>query len=160
MNKNVSIVDYGLGNILSAKQSFLKVAKENKIISDIKITSDPNEVKKSTHIVLPGQGAFESCMTGLKNIPGMIEQLEESVINKKIYFLGICVGMQLLANKSYENGEHLGLGWISGKIIKLSPNTKLPHIGWNEVQISNNNNLIKSKEIKDYYFISRIASAS
>ena len=153
MNKNVSIVDYGLGNILSAKQSFLKVAKENKIISDIKITSDPNEVKKSTHIVLPGQGAFESCMTGLKNIPGMIEQLEESVINKKIYFLGICVGMQLLANKSYENGEHLGLGWISGKIIKLSPNTKLPHIGWNEVQISNNNNLIKSKEIKDYYFV-------
>ena len=134
MNKNVAIIDYGLGNILSAQQSFLKVANENNLKANVIITNKPEDIAESTHIVLPGQGAFESCMKGLSSIPRMIDELIKSVIINKIPFLGICVGMQLLANISYENGEHKGLGWIEGQIKKLSVNNlKLPHMGWNEV---------------------------
>ena len=138
MKKIVAIVDYGLGNILSAKQSFVKVSKDNNIEADIKITNNEKDIDSSSHIVLPGQGAFETCMLGLKNKPGMINSLNENVIHKKKPFLGICVGMQLLANISYENGEHKGLGWIDGKIKKI-PNSgiKLPHMGWNNVKIIN-----------------------
>ena len=146
MIKNVAIVDYGLGNILSAQQSFLKVSNDNNIKASVIVTNQPKDIAESTHIVLPGQGAFETCMEGLSNIPGMIDELTKSVINNKTPFLGICVGMQLLANISYENGEHKGLGWIDGKIKKLPTNNlKLPHMGWNEVEIINNNKLIKRK---------------
>ena len=119
MIKNVAIVDYGLGNILSAQQSFLKVANDNNIEANVIVTNQSKDISESTHIVLPGQGAFETCMKGLSNIPYMINELTKSVINKKIPFLGICVGMQLLADISYENGEHKGLGWIEGQIKKL-----------------------------------------
>ncbi len=152
MNKNVAIIDYGLGNILSAQQSFLKVANENNLKANVIITNKPEDIAESTHIVLPGQGAFESCMKGLSSIPRMIDELTKSVINNKIPFLGICVGMQLLANISYENGEHKGLGWIEGQVEKLSVNNlKLPHMGWNEVKIINDNNkLIEGKKPNDY----------
>ena len=155
MNKNVAIIDYGLGNILSAQQSFLKVANENNLKANVIITNKPADIAESTHIVLPGQGAFKSCMKGLSSIPRMINELTKSVIINKTPFLGICVGMQLLANISYENGEHKGLGWIEGQIIKLSVNNlKLPHIGWNEVKIINDNKkLIEGKKMKDYYFV-------
>ena len=155
MNKNVAIIDYGLGNILSAQQSFLKVANENNLKANVIITNKPADIAESTHIVLPGQGAFESCMKGLSSIPRMINKLTKSVIINKIPFLGICVGMQLLANISYENGEHKGLGWIEGQIKKLSVNNlKLPHMGWNEVKIINDNNkLIEGKKLNDYYFV-------
>ncbi len=155
MNKNVAIIDYGLGNILSAQQSFLKVANENNLKANVIITNKPEDIAESTHIVLPGQGAFESCMKGLSSIPRMIDELTKSVINNKIPFLGICVGMQLLANISYENGEHKGLGWIEGQVEKLSVNNlKLPHMGWNEVKIINDNNkLIEGKKPNDYYFV-------
>ncbi len=154
MLKKVVIVDYGLGNILSAKQSFVKVSNDNKIQADIKITNNPKDIDSSTHIVLPGQGAFQTCMLGLKNIPDMIESLNKNVIDKKKSFLGICVGMQLLANISYENGEHKGLGWIDGRIKKIPTNgLKLPHMGWNNVKITNRNKLIKENNIKNYYFV-------
>ncbi len=154
MTKKIVIVDYGLGNILSAKQSFIKASKDNKIQAEIKITKNPNDIDSSSHIVLPGQGAFETCMQGLKNIPGMIESLNKNVIDKKKSFLGICVGMQLLANISYENGEHNGLGWIEGKIKKIpASGIKLPHMGWNNVRITNKNKLIKNNSLKNYYFV-------
>ena len=155
MNKTVAIIDYGLGNILSAQQSFLKAATENNLKANVIITNKPADIAESTHIVLPGQGAFESCMKGLSSIPRMINELTKSVIINKIPFLGICVGMQLLANISYENGEHKGLGWIEGQIKKLSVNNlKLPHMGWNEVKIINDNNkLIEGKKLNDYYFV-------
>jgi len=155
MNKQVAIIDYGLGNILSAQQSFIKVAQENKFEANIIITDKPEEVNNSTHIVLPGQGAFESCMQGLVKIPGMIKQLTNSVINEKKPFLGICVGMQLLANISYENGKHKGLGWIDGEIKKLPTNgLKLPHMGWNQVKTRvSEKNLINLSELNDYYFV-------
>ena len=155
MIKNVAIVDYGLGNILSAQQSFLKVANDNNIKANIIITNQPKNIAESTHIILPGQGAFEACMKGLSSIPNMINELTKSVIDKKIPFLGICVGMQLLANISYENGQHQGLGWIEGQIIKLPANNlKLPHMGWNEVEIAKSkNSLVEKGKLNDYYFV-------
>ena len=153
MKKNITIIDYGSGNVFSAKQSFVKVIKKNNINANVCISRDIEIIKNSTHLVLPGQGAFETCIFGLKSIPGMIEELNNSVIEKKKPFFGICVGMQLLANNSLENGNHKGLGWIEGTIEKLpSKNLKMPHIGWNSIKVFKKNPKIKPKE-KDYYFV-------
>ena len=153
MKKNITIIDYGSGNILSAKQSFSKVIKTQNIDADVCISGDPKTIKNSTHIVLPGQGAFESCINGLKTIPGMIEELNNFVITEKKPFFGICVGMQLLANYSLENGNHKGLGWIDGIIEKLPSKTlKMPHMGWNSIRVLNKNLKINPKET-DYYFV-------
>ena len=154
MKKKVAIIDYGLGNIVSAQQSFIKDAKEHNLNADVVITNDVETINNSTHIVLPGQGAFKSCIEGLKSIDGMIDSLENNVLNKKKPFLGICVGMQLLADQGRENGNHDGLGWIKGSTKKLKPsNLKLPHMGWNLVIPTNSkyNNLISTKN--DYYFV-------
>ena len=103
--------------------------------------------------MLPGQGAFETCINGLKKIPGMIDELNSFVITKKKPFFGICVGMQLLANNSLENGNHKGLGWIDGTIEKLpSENLKMPHMGWNSIRVLNKSLKITPKET-DYYFV-------
>tara|TARA_B110000438_G_scaffold302880_1_gene362096 strand:- start:2593 stop:3228 length:636 start_codon:yes stop_codon:yes gene_type:complete len=155
MKKKISIVDYGLGNIVSAKQSFLRVIEEKNLNAEVVISKNPSEILESSHIVLPGQGAFKSCIEGLKNISGMISALEEAVIKDKKPFLGICVGMQLLANLSYEKGEHKGLGWIQGSIKKINfKKIKLPHMGWNNVKMINNNYKMKfTNEDKDFYFV-------
>tara|TARA_B100001540_G_scaffold308244_1_gene322648 strand:+ start:31 stop:666 length:636 start_codon:yes stop_codon:yes gene_type:complete len=155
MKKKVAIVDYGLGNILSAQQSFKKVIHENELNIEVIITNQTKDIDSASHIVLPGQGAFASCMHGLKSITGMVNVLKENVINCKKPFLGICVGMQLLADISYENGEHCGLGWIKGSIEKLKVNNlKLPHMGWNNVKIINNSFKMKfPNENKDFYFV-------
>ena len=150
--KQVTIVDYGSGNVLSAQKSFIKVSNDNKINSNVTISNDLNDIKNSTHIVLPGQGAFATCMNGLKQKPGLIEELYNFAIVKKKPFLGICVGMQMLATDSEENGKHLGLGWIDGHIKQLpNKNLKMPHMGWNVVSPSIKNELIKSP--KDFYFV-------
>ena len=152
--KKITIVDYGSGNVLSAQKSFIKIAKDNNIEADVLISKKLNDVKNSTHVVLPGQGAFSTCMNGLKNTDGLIDELSEFALIKKKPFLGICVGMQMLAKMSEENGVHEGLGWIDGQ-IKLLPgdNLKLPHMGWNLVIPTNSkyNNLISTKN--DYYFV-------
>ena len=152
--KKITIVDYGSGNVLSAQKSFIKIAKDNNIEVDVLISKKLNDVKNSTHIVLPGQGAFSTCMNGLKKTDGLIDELSEFALIKKKPFLGICVGMQMLAKMSEENGDHEGLGWIDGQ-IKLLPgdNLKLPHMGWNLVIPTNTkyNNLISTKN--DYYFV-------
>ena len=153
MKKNITIIDYGSGNILSAKQSFARVIKNNNLQAEVSISGNPEEIKKSSHIVLPGQGAFETCMNGLKNIPGMLEVLNKFALEEKKPFFGICVGMQLLADKSEENGSHDGLGWINGIIKKLpSNNLKMPHMGWNSIKLSNRGSKIKPRET-DYYFV-------
>ena len=153
MKKNITIIDYGSGNILSAKQSFARVIKTENIDADVCISDKPETIKNSTHIVLPGQGAFETCINGLKEIPGMIDELNDSVVIKKKPFFGICVGMQLLANNSLENGDHKGLGWIDGTIEKLpNENLKMPHMGWNSIRVLNKNLKIIPKET-DYYFV-------
>ncbi len=152
--KKITIVDYGSGNVLSAQKSFVKITKDNNIEADVLISKKLNDIKNSTHIVLPGQGAFSTCMNGLKKTDGLIDELYEFALIRKKPFLGICVGMQMLANMSVENGVHEGLGWIDGQ-IKLLPgdNLKLPHMGWNLVIPTNSkyNNLISTKN--DYYFV-------
>jgi glutamine amidotransferase len=156
MNKKIVVVDYGLGNIISAQQSFLKTIKDNNIKAEVVISNDPDVISNSSHIVLPGQGAFSSCMNGLKKIPKMIKTLEENIINYKKPFLGICVGMQLLAETGYENGAHQGLGWIGGSIKKLDVgDLKLPHMGWNNVKLKKNlfNKSLFFKEKDDFYFV-------
>ena len=155
MKKKITIVDYGMGNVFSAKQSCIKVVEENKIAAEVSISNNPNEIIKSSHVILPGQGAFGSCIQGLKKIKGMINALEEFAIKDKKPFLGICVGMQLLANVGYENGEHVGLGWIDGSIKKIeNKKLKLPHMGWNNVEIVNSSYKIKlTGENSDFYFV-------
>ena len=153
MKKNITILDYGSGNILSAMQSFSRIIKSNELDADICISGNPKSIKHTSHLVLPGQGAFETCINGLKSIPGMLEELSNYTLEQKRPFFGICVGMQLLANNSEENGNHAGLGWIEGTIRKLpSKNLKMPHMGWNSIKVLNNNFKITPKEA-DYYFV-------
>jgi len=152
--KKIIIVDYGLGNIFSVEQSLKRIVVEENQSIEVKVTNNAEDLCLATHIILPGQGAFASCMNGLKNIPGMVNELSENVLIKKKPFLGICVGMQLLANLSYENGNHVGLGWFNGEIKKIpQKNQKLPHMGWNEVVIKKNNDLIKEEKNQNYYFV-------
>ena len=150
--KQVTIIDYGSGNVLSAQKSFLKVANDNNMESKVLISNNLEDIKKSTHIVLPGQGAFATCMAGIKKKSGLIEELYNFAIIKKKPFLGICIGMQMLASYSEENGIHKGLDWVSGNIKALpSKNLKMPHMGWNLVRPVSKNNFIINSD--DYYFV-------
>ena len=150
--KQITIIDYGSGNVLSVQKSFLKVAEANNIKSKVLVSKNLDDIKNSTHVVLPGQGAFVTCMNGVNNTDGLVEELYEFAIIKKKPFLGICVGMQMLATDSVENGLHKGLGWIEGHIKPIpSEKLKLPHMGWNTVNPTHKNKLINSKE--DFYFV-------
>ena len=151
---NVTIVDYKSGNISSVINSFKEVAKSK---VNIKVTSDLNEIKSSDKLVLPGQGSFKSCIDGLKNISGMIDILNELVINNKKPLFGICVGLQMFANIGYEEKETEGLGWIPGKVSKIDNQKgkyKLPHIGWNQINILKNSKILKGVEKNSHmYFV-------
>ena len=132
---NVTIVDYNSGNISSVINSFKEVA-ENKV--NIEVTSDLKKIKSSDKVVLPGQGSFKSCIDALNNINGLVDTLNEFVINKKKPLLGICVGLQMFADIGFEETETIGLGWIPGKVSKIDNQNgkfKLPHIGWNQIDI-------------------------
>jgi imidazole glycerol-phosphate synthase subunit HisH len=126
----VALIDYGAGNLHSVLNA-LKAAGA----SDIAVTSDPGEVLAGKRIVLPGVGAFAHCMGALSAIPGMIEALNEAVIEKRRPFLGICVGMQLMADEGREHGVTPGLAWVRGAVsaIAPAPDLKVPHMGWNDV---------------------------
>ena len=153
MKKTITIVDYGSGNLLSAQQSFIKAASSIGIDAEIQISNNPKKLELSTHVVLPGQGAFKTCMDGIQKISGMEDELNQFVKIKQRPFFGICVGMQLLADSSEEKGNHQGLGWIEGTIKKLpGADIKLPHMGWNSIKIVNKNSEIKPAE-NDYYFV-------
>jgi imidazole glycerol-phosphate synthase subunit HisH len=130
----VAIVDYQSGNLHSAAKAFERAARESGIDAKISVTSDPGTVKRADRIVLPGVGAFGDCYRGLESTPGMIESLHEAVIAGGRPFFGICVGMQLLADRGLEHGTHKGLGWIGGEVSLIQPADKalkVPHMGWN-----------------------------
>jgi len=134
MSQSVAIVDYGSGNLHSAAKAFERAAAESGIASTIRVTSDPAEVRSADRIVLPGVGAFADCRRGLDAVPGMVEALEEVVRQKQRPFLGICVGMQLLASRGLEYTVTQGLGWIPGDVALIVPDDeslKIPHMGWN-----------------------------
>ena len=134
---NVALIDYGSGNIASAAKALSRAAAETSG-HEILVTADPDMVRKSERIILPGVGAFADCMRGLSAVPGMIEALNESVIRSGRPILGICVGMQLMATAGREFGVHPGLNWIEGDVVPLSPADpalKIPHMGWNEIDL-------------------------
>ena len=151
---NITIVDYKSGNISSVINSFNEVAKDK---VKIEVTSDINKIKSSDKIVLPGQGSFKSCVDGLNNINGLIEALNEFAINNKKPLLGICVGLQMFADIGYEETETKGLGWISGKVSKIDNKNgkyKLPHIGWNQINIVKESQILKDIENNSHmYFV-------
>jgi imidazole glycerol phosphate synthase, glutamine amidotransferase subunit len=133
-----ALIDYGSGNLRSAEKALARAAQERGIAAEIAVTADPAIAAKADHIVLPGVGAFADCMGGLTALPGMVEALREAVLVKKVPFLGICVGMQLLASVGREFGDHKGLNWISGEVVRMTPadpDLKIPHMGWNELRI-------------------------
>ena len=151
---NVTIVDYNSGNISSVINSFKEVAK-NKV--NIEVTSDLNKIKLSDKIVLPGQGSFKSCVNALNSVNGLVEVLNEFAINDKKPLLGICVGLQMFADIGYEETETKGLGWISGKVSKINNQDgkyKLPHIGWNEINVVKKSKIFKGIKDKSHmYFV-------
>ena len=134
----VALIDYGSGNLRSAEKALTRAAREGATGHEIAVTADPSVVTKAERIVLPGVGAFADCMAGVTAIPGMRQALDDAVLTRGVPFLGICVGMQLLATVGREFGETPGLGWIDGEVVKLSsadPALKIPHMGWNELTI-------------------------
>jgi len=133
MTRRVAIVDYGSGNLRSAAKAFERAAAEADLPFSIVVTDDPATVRAADRIVLPGVGAFADCRTGLMARHGLAEAMTEAVLTGKVPFLGICVGMQLLATEGHEHGTHPGLGWIPGAVSRLTdaPGLKIPHMGWN-----------------------------
>ncbi|MFC5506847.1 MULTISPECIES: imidazole glycerol phosphate synthase subunit HisH [Hyphomicrobiales] len=137
MSQSVVIIDYGSGNLHSAAKAFERAAAESGIASTIAVTSDTDAVRAADRIVLPGVGAFADCRRGLDAVPGMVEVLEEVVRGKGRPFLGICVGMQLLASRGLEYTVTEGLGWIEGDVSLIVPQgegLKIPHMGWNTLE--------------------------
>ena len=151
---NVTIVDYKSGNISSVINSFKEVA-QNKV--KIEVTSDLKKIKSSDKVVLPGQGSFKSCIDALNTINGLVETLNDFALNSKKPLLGICVGLQMFADVGYEETETKGLSWISGKVSKINNQNgkyKLPHIGWNEVNIVKDSKIFKNVENNSHmYFV-------
>ena len=151
---NVTIVDYNSGNISSVINSFTEVAKGT---VNLEVTSDLNKIKSSDKVVLPGQGSFKSCIDALNSINGLTDTLDEFVINKKKPLFGICVGLQMFADVGYEETETKGLGWIPGKVSKIDNKNgeyKLPHIGWNQINIVKDSKIFKDVENNSHmYFV-------
>lgn len=139
--ETVAIIDYGSGNLRSAAKAFERAAKLVGADQSIVVTDDPEVVRGADRVVLPGVGAFGECAAGLKFIPGLADALIDAVVENKKPFLGICIGMQLMADTGFEHGEHTGLGWIAGSVAALEPadsTLKIPHMGWNELQFTPN----------------------
>ena len=151
---NVTIVDYNSGNISSVINSFTEVAKGT---VNLEVTSDLNKIKSSDKVVLPGQGSFKSCIDALNSINGLSDTLSEFVMIDKKPLFGICVGLQMFADVGYEETETKGLGWITGKVSKIDNKNgkyKLPHIGWNQINIVKDSKIFKDVENNSHmYFV-------
>jgi glutamine amidotransferase len=151
---SVVVVDYGAGNLKSAAKALMEAAKDTD--AEVVVSADPAAVKRADRIVLPGVGAFADCKSGLEAHAGLIEALNEAVIEKQRPFLGICVGMQLMATVGIEYGEHQGLDWIKGKVTRLTPDDaglKIPQIGWNNLAPSSHPVLRGLPDQPDAYFV-------
>ena len=151
----LAIINYGSGNLHSVNKSFEAANKNLQEPYDIQVTNDPKVVSNADKIVLPGVGAFADCKKSIFDIQGMYDSLEESVLNKKIPFMGICVGMQLLAEKAEEFGTHEGFGWIPGSVVKITEaeGYKIPHMGWNEVDFKENPLFFGLEQKTNFYFV-------
>jgi glutamine amidotransferase len=150
----VAIVDYGAGNLRSAEKALAAAADDS---ARVVVTSDPDAVRTADRIVLPGVGAFADCKRGLDALPGMVEALEEAVLKGGKPFLGICVGMQLMASVGVEFGEHKGLDWIKGKVVVLDPadrSLRIPQMGWNDLELKRAHPVLADIKAGDHaYFV-------
>ena len=154
---SIAIIDYGSGNLRSAAKALEVANKSVNAKSKIVITSDPEEIKKSNKIILPGQGSFRECYLGIKKINGLVDTLNNFVLVQKKPIFGICVGMQLFAKIGYESEETKGFGWIDGvvkKINNINKTLKLPHMGWNQIEFKKDFLLFSGIENKSHmYFV-------
>lgn len=142
---HVAIIDYGSGNLHSAAKAFERAARENGSKLAVKVTAEPEDVLAADRVVLPGVGAFADCKAGLVAIPGMIAALEETMRGRGRPFLGICVGLQLMAERGLEHGLTAGLGWIEGEVRAIEPDEpalKIPHMGWNTLNLARQHDLL------------------
>ena len=142
---HVAIIDYGSGNLHSAAKAFERARASRRSDLAIKVTARPEDVADAERIVLPGVGAFADCKRGLEDVPGMIEALEEAVQGRGKPFLGICVGLQLMAERGLEHGVTPGLGWIKGEVRAIAPSDpalKIPHMGWNTLRVGREHALL------------------
>ncbi|MBX2804882.1 MAG: imidazole glycerol phosphate synthase subunit HisH [Hyphomicrobiales bacterium] len=142
----IAIIDYGSGNLHSAAKAFERAALEAETGHDILVTSNPADVIDAERIVLPGVGAYGDCWSGLNAVGGMVDALKESVLVARKPFLGICVGMQLLAERGFEHRVTEGLGWIKGDVKRIEPDDaslKIPHMGWNTLRVVNDHALLE-----------------
>ena len=153
----VAIVDYGSGNLRSAAKAIERAARETGADDRVLVTSNPREVADADRIVLPGVGAFADCRAGLYGVPGMVDALQREVIERGKPFLGICVGMQLMATRGVEYGIHAGLDWIQGDVVRIDPgkdHLKIPHMGWNELGALKPHALLEGIAQRDHaYFV-------
>ena len=144
MAERIALVDYGAGNLRSVHNALIAAGAEN-----VDVTSAPASVGEADRIVLPGVGAFAACMSALRAVPGMVEAMEQAVLRRGRPFLGICVGMQLMADAGEEHGRHAGLGWIPGTVSLLTPADpalKVPHMGWNDVIVADGHTMVARGE--------------
>ena len=147
---SVAIIDYGSGNLHSAAKAFERAARESGYKQPIAVTSDPDAVGRADRIVLPGVGAFADCRRGLDEIPGMVDALEQGVRKGGKPFFGICVGMQLMAERGREYQVTPGLGWIAGEVDRIKPSNpdlKIPHMGWNTLNVLKAHPLLKDIKV-------------
>ncbi len=145
----VTIIDYGSGNLHSAAKAFERAAREAGLNRDIRVTADPDLVRQADRIVLPGVGAFADCRRGLDAVPGMVEAITEMAHGRARPFLGICVGMQLLASRGLEYHVTNGLGWVPGDVALIRPDDaslKIPHMGWNTLHPQDEHALLEGIE--------------
>ena len=159
----IVIIDYGSGNLKSVKNAFQHSIDNNNLKFKIEVTNKLNLIKEADYIVLPGVGAYPDCKNGLMKIEGLIETIIDQVINNSRPFLGICVGMQLMAEYGFEKKRTDGFGWLEGKIEKidyigkdnLGRNLKIPHMGWNNLHLYNSTHSILKNisEIEQFYFV-------
>jgi imidazole glycerol-phosphate synthase subunit HisH len=143
---SVAIVDYGSGNLHSAAKAFERAARDAGVGETIVVTRDPAAVAAADRVVLPGVGAFADCRRGLDAVDGMVAALDEAVRNRGRPFFGICVGMQLLAERGREYEVTEGLGWIAGEVDRITPadpTLKIPHMGWNTLELAREHALVK-----------------
>ena len=132
----VALIDYGSGNLRSAEKALARAASTLDRGHEVVVTDAPETIARADRVVLPGVGAFAACMTALEQRPGLMEAMTEAVQRRGRPFLGVCVGMQLLASRGLEFGDRAGLGWIAGEVRRLEPGDcalKVPHVGWNDV---------------------------
>jgi len=151
MAEALALIDYGAGNLHSVRNALVAAGARQVVV-----TADPNLVRGAQRIVLPGVGSFKACAEGLKAIPGLVEALHERVLDDGVPFLGICVGMQLLATQGVEHGVTPGLGWIPGEvrlIDRTDPAIKVPHMGWNDVVPSPHHDGAELIEPGEAYFL-------